>query len=1003
MQRSLLLFLFLCLPPFQTRADELSLETDSVSKDYAAELPRIAPTEPRDALAKFQIVDGFRINLAANEPLISDPVAIAFDERGRLFVVCMRGYSEHRDDSLGLVRLLEDTDADGVFDQGTNYVTGLAWPTAVACYDGGIFVGAAPDIWYCKDTNADGVAEMRDVIFTGFGYQNVQGMLNSFRWGLDNRLYGATGTNGGTITKPGDSGEPLSLHGRDFSIDPHARTMRAESGGAQHGATIDRWGERYVCSNSNHLQWIQFEDRHLQRNPLLSSYGYQSRRSIAIDGPSAEVYRTSAVEPWRVVRTRLRVKGMVSGPVEGGGRASGYFTSASGVTAYTGDAFPGAFQDGEHVFVGDVGSNLVHLKQIETNGLERAASRVSDDKSEFLTSTDNWFRPVQFANGPDGALYVIDMYRETIEHPLSLPPMIKQHVDLNSGRTRGRIYRITPSETRMRPRLLPAAANDSQLVAMLSHPNGWHRETAARLIVSRSLQSVAVREKFAGLIRNHTKGTPDGRIRETYCLQSLGLLSEGGLIGRLNDPHPHVRQHALKVVEAANNAGEATIGQLESMLDEKVAQVRYQLMLTWGKFDWDARAAPLADLASQASDSSMEFALLSAMGEQRLELLRLLLGGDNADHTLALANAIAHQIGRQRQAVGEPIRLLNTQPPEVRERLTERLLSGIGLSGRRLIELLASQHVNDPQGLVDEVVSSAGHAALNGDAPLASRLFAISVLSLGNYKQARATYGDLLSPQQPAEVRDAVVEQLGNYETMEVADTLLARINTLSPQGRRGAFDLLTTRAAWAQLLLDRVADQSLSATQIAARHRQQLLNHRNSDVASHARATLGMQADRTAVVERLTSVLNGVGDVARGELAFRKVCATCHRLDEYGVNVGPDLAPLRNRGAAFMLTNILDPNREVDARYEAYNVLTSDGRTHTGILTSDSATSVSLLLAEGKTKSISKAEIEDLQATGLSLMPEGLELELTKQGIADVIAYLIQPDTFEEAKAGKP
>ena len=167
----------------------------------------------------------------------------------------------------------------------------------------------------------------------------------------------------------------------------------------------------------------------------------RSRISIAADGPQAEVYRKSPVEPWRLVRTRLRVAGLVKGPVEGGGRAAGYFTGSTGVTIYRGNAWPKESQG--QAIIGDVGSNIIHRKVIEWKGLVPIARRV-DENREFVASTDIWFRPVQFANAPDGALHILDMYREVIEHPKSLPPEIKQHLDLTSGRDRGRLYRILP-------------------------------------------------------------------------------------------------------------------------------------------------------------------------------------------------------------------------------------------------------------------------------------------------------------------------------------------------------------------------------------------------------------------------------------------------------------------------------------------------------------------------------------------------------------------------------
>ena len=284
---------------------DVPLEIDSVNKNYERELPRIPPTEPEESLTKFKVVDGFRIELAAHEPLVTDPISAAFDEFGRLFVVCMNGYSENGKDNLGVVRLLEDKNNDGKFETGSDYLTGLSWPTAIACYDGGIFLAEAPNILYCKDANGDGVVEKR-VVFTGFARNNVQGMLNSFRWGLDNRLYGASGLNGGSVSAP-DNHEQINLRGRDFSIDPVTMTLRAESGGAQHGATFDRWGERFVCSNSDHLQWVEFDAR-----PPQEKIRYCEATVLARVLPSMADQPKSIApaqsKPWRIVRTRLRVK-----------------------------------------------------------------------------------------------------------------------------------------------------------------------------------------------------------------------------------------------------------------------------------------------------------------------------------------------------------------------------------------------------------------------------------------------------------------------------------------------------------------------------------------------------------------------------------------------------------------------------------------------------------------------------------------------------------------------
>ncbi|HYV29191.1 MAG TPA: PVC-type heme-binding CxxCH protein, partial [Candidatus Eisenbacteria bacterium] len=533
------------------------------------DLPRIPPTAPDKALSTFRIKSGFRLELVAAEPLVVDPIAMSFDENGRLFVVEMRDYSERRDERLGRIRLLEDTDGDGRFDKSTVYLDHLPWPTAVICYNGGIFVGATPDILYCKDTNGDGVADVKEVVFTGFAsdyapYQtnrlNVQAMLNSFNWGLDNRIHGATSMSGGKVVSAKHPEAPaLELRGRDFSFDPRDLTLRAESGGGQHGLSFDNRGRKFVCSNSSHIQMLMYEERYAARNPYFPLPS--ALVGIAVDGPAAEVYRLSPDEPWRVIRTQWRVSGLVPGPVEGGGRPSGYFTGATGVTIYRGNAFPEEFLG--DAFVADCGSNLVHRKKLRpanpvplpslTPGerdrvrghgswkegmpasVELKAERPADEqKVEFLASTDNWFRPVQFANAPDGCLYVLDMYREIIEHPWSLPPGIKKHLDLNAGNDRGRIYRIVPEKFRRRPAVRLGDASPAELVKTLEHPNGWHRDTAARLLYERQDKSVVPQLRKL----SEDSRSEFGRFHAFYALAGLGELNGTDVNHGLIDSSP---------------------------------------------------------------------------------------------------------------------------------------------------------------------------------------------------------------------------------------------------------------------------------------------------------------------------------------------------------------------------------------------------------------------------------------------------------------------------------
>ena len=217
----------------------------------------IAATEPEEALDAFEVREGFRLKLAAHEPDVVDPIAMAFDADGGMYVIEMRGYSERREDRLGRIRYLEDRDNDGIFESSTIFKDGLKWPTGIVCYKGGVFVGATPDLIYLKDEDGDRIADTERVVFTGFGPENsrlnIQALFNSFHWGPDNRIWGAAAASGGRVTKPGSSQSPTVLRGADFSFNPEKLDFRLENGTAQYGMSFDSQGRRFVCSNSSTL------------------------------------------------------------------------------------------------------------------------------------------------------------------------------------------------------------------------------------------------------------------------------------------------------------------------------------------------------------------------------------------------------------------------------------------------------------------------------------------------------------------------------------------------------------------------------------------------------------------------------------------------------------------------------------------------------------------------------------------------------------------------------
>ncbi len=578
----------------------------------ALDLPRIRATEPKDALSTFKIRPGLRLDLVAAEPLVVDPIALCFDENSRMFVIEMRDYSERRDERLGRVQLLEDSDGDGKFDKSTIFADGLPWPTALCWFNGGLFVGSTPDVWFFKDTDGDGKADEKKLVFTGFGSGvqrlNVQQLFNSLTWTLDCRIHGASGGNGGIILCP-DHPEyaPVDIRNSDFSFDPRTFEMRRESGGGQYGLSFDNAGRKFVCSNSSHIREVMYEQRWVLPD---MQYALPSPAlDIPVDGAAAEVYRVSPDEPWRVLRTKWRVAGLVAGPVEGGGRASGYFTGATGVTIYRGTALGEDFVG--DAFIADIGSNLAHRKKLHANGVAFKAERASDEqKSEFLASSDNWFRPTTFANAPDGALYVIDMYREVVEHPWSLPANIKEHLDLNSGNDRGRIYRAVARDFKQPAVPKLGRASTTELIRLLGHPNGWHRDTALRLIYERREKSAA------SAIRDFLRSTSSryGQIYALYALHALNGLEKADFAFATASSNEDLRSHALRLLLDHKPFGDDL--DWAKLAGDSSAYVRYQLAWTLAGLDLPNKKDLLRTLAKNAKDPWERHAVLAAISRE---------------------------------------------------------------------------------------------------------------------------------------------------------------------------------------------------------------------------------------------------------------------------------------------------------------------------------------------------------------------------------------------------
>ena len=955
----------LCLLALSAVAADLAL-TDQ-------DLPRVPATEPGRAAATLQVREGFRVELVASEPLVVDPVALAFDENGRMFVAEMRDYSERRDEKLGRIKRLEDTDGDGIFDKATVYAQNLAWPTAVICYDGGLFVGASPDILYLKDTDGDGVAEVRRVAFTGFGNAmaklNVQQLLNSFTWGIDHRLHGALGGNAGVVTNLMRAGaKPLELRGRDFSFDPRTFEMRAESGGGQWGLSFDDEGNKFICNNSRHIA-VEMYDGPLRRNPFYSLPPPDV--SIAADGDAAEVFRISPDEPWRVLRTKWRVAGLVPGPVEGGGRASGYFTGAAGVTIYRGDAFPPEYRG--NAFIADCGSNLIHRKRIRRDGLNFIAERAPDEpRREFLASRDNWFRPVAMANAPDGTIYVLDMYRETVEHPWSLPPELKSRLDLNSGNDRGRIYRVVPEGFKQPKPVRLGAAGPMELVKTLAHSNGWHRDTAARLLWERQdtnaipLLRKLLRESPSNLARAHA----------LLALRGFDALTPDDWKHALVDGDAVVRAHAVRSVDT--RTGKAA---LRALANDADVRVRYAVALAAND------SVTLTKLIQRdVEEPWMRAAVLNGLSAGAADVFAALVG----DPQFNARSGAVEFLGEAARSAGAgdrwPRLALGLRVSAASSNaLTFAAAVSTGL-GRRGMSLAAVD-----AKLFGQFSQKARAQAVDVAQSDARRVEAVEFLAFSPDAESDAVLLRLLGPTTSASLQSAAVMVLSQQRANAVTN-VLAHWTQLAPPTRTKAVALLLARRESAGALVRAVEQGTVGRAEIPAAEVQRLTSHTDGDVRREARRVFQRdESARSEVVQKFRPALDLAGDVGRGQMVYQQRCASCHRSGGEGFAVGPDLASVATAGKEKLLASLLDPNAEVAAAYMAYAIETKGGESFLGLLAEETPQAVMLKLPNGETMRLGRETISALRAGDKSLMPEGLEEGLSAQDVADLLEFVVR------------
>jgi len=974
------------------------------------------PTEPSAALETLHVIDGFRAELVASEPHVVDPVEIAFDESGGIYVAEMLDYPfdpESGEQPRSRIRYMMDEDGDGVVDDAVIFADNLLQATSVFPWKGGIFVASAPQILYFKDTDGDHVADEREVWYEGFDTNvSPEARITNFRLGVDNWIYAANNGRPGKITSPKfpQHGEEI-IRGFDFRFHPVTGEFEPAAGPTQFGMSFNPWGARFVTQNTVHLRHAVIPARYALGNRLYSPPSML--HYVLDDDPSnSKVYPLTSPQQWRVERTAARQERYDDTRPGRKELLEGHFTAATGTTVFVGDAL------GEdvygNVFVADANGGLVHRERLSDNGPTYLAEPVPAGGPELLASTDPWFRPVNMANAPDGSLWLLDFYREYIEEPASIPEGIKQRLQLDfyRGDDRGRIWRIVRAEGDPRNWNVDLGSlSSAELVETLAHANGWHRRTAQRLLLER--QDASVAPQLVELLANGS--TPEGRLQALWALEANAELSAEHVRKAIDDAHPGVRANAVRLAERFQ---EELPGVIEAATADSDPKVRFQAALSLGLVPSNAHTVAAA-MVRESDDPWFRAALLTAVRERPYAVVNRLLtshreffaeddegpremlagltrlvgaGGERQDQTLLL------------QAIGGSPRL---RAPEWQAAALGGFAEGLSVAGERGLrvsgaETLFSRWLSSGDDEVRDaalrasmhfrlpgMLSDALRAAASEDLAVDRRARAVGFLRAGTFEQVAPVLEPLLGSPAAAELHLAALDTLAAFDEEAAAVVAMAGWGGYSPAVRTRATALLLGSKSGAALLLDRVESGAAAPSSVDPVAKIRLRQFPDAAISARAEQLFAQQSGgRAAVVDAHQDVLELTGNAEQGKPAFEKACAKCHVRQGERARLGPDLSGINNKTDEELLAHILDPSFEIAVNYTNYIIVARDGRILDGLLAGETADTVTLR-GEYENRTIRRDEIEEMRASAVSLMPDGLEEDLSKQDLANVIAYL--------------
>lgn len=991
-----------CWISFTAQAQTPALQPPALAPSLAS-AQRQEPLTTEQSLAAFALADGFSIGLAASEPQVIDPITIRFDHLGRMWVVEMNDYPKPLPDQplRGRIKILEDNDHDGFFEKVTLFADQLAFPTGLQPFRDGVIVTLAGEVAYMADQDGDGVCDHKEVWFTGFSKDNEQLRANHPVWTLENQVHVASGLRGGELqsmhTRWPASEKTLSLAARDFEFSPYGGDWRAVAGNSQYGFYEDAGGRRFVCSNRNPCDLLLAEAEQVANNALLPLS--QWTHNVMPSAEASQVF--PLVNAWTTSNLH-----------------AGTFTAACGVFRYESDLL-GDRIGGDFLACEPTGSLVQRYRTLDMRIVPDVVR--AHEQSEFLASRDPWFRPVDLIDGPDGALYVVDMHRAVIEHPDWMPKELQQRSDMRWGDQAGRIYRVVPINKSLHRNNACnfAASTPIDWVTQLSSANRWTRTVAARLI-SQHLHTLnatsddersaeeqrATIDSLRRILRDgaNVDASTSTEVNEFSVMHSLWLLESAKALQfddlRFAASHAHadVRRQAVRLLQRHRKEWPQADECMLWLAGDPVAVVRFQWLLEFAaELTSDeleplllAASLPTATNADDDSDRHWLSQALSLVNHPVVPaFLQRMLANESSDHEV-LAPLI-QRMGWSDE--GETLRVLLEDSPneQVLDAQLHAYAQGMLLRARSWDQVTAS--FSEPlRNKLNAMIANDLRIAADVNAAAAERLAAFRRAGMRRSAETEQLCRRVLDSADAELYRESLLlARRMNLEGIE--DALVAKACELPPALAAATIQTISEHAPWSHALVTAIESGAMPLGMVDPASLGRLQRHPDSKLA--ARITQAMASryteDAAQALTRYQDALQGEPNLANGNKAFTTHCASCHRIRDTGFAVGPDISDMRTQTPQQILVAILDPNAAIDASYFRYSILTVDGQVLEGLLEDSSDASATLVMQESKRRTLARDQIEALRATGKSMMPEGFENQLSPRDMCDLIGYLKQ------------